>query len=138
MKPLLLDTHVIIWLGNASRRLPPFLREAIEAAENLLVSHVTALEVQIKYQKHSGRFEFSLQDLERTMKAFSCTELPIEYEDIRALDQIQFLHSDPFDQLLMSQASRRSLRLASLDRNIIKTFTTSKAFDLLTEHEAPH
>ncbi|MBV8894956.1 MAG: hypothetical protein JO051_00475 [Acidobacteriaceae bacterium] len=95
MKPILLDTHVVIWLGNASRRLPPFLRDAIKAAENLLVSHVTAFEVQIKYQKHSDRFEFSLRDLERTMKAFSCTELPIEYEDIRALDQISFFTQIP-------------------------------------------
>jgi len=38
----------------------------------------------------------------------------------------------------MSQASRRSLRLATLDRNIIKTFTTSKAFDLLTDPNARH
>ncbi len=67
------------------------------------------------------------------MKAFSCTELPIEYNDIRGLDQMRFFHPDPFDRLLMSQAARRTLYLATLDQNIIKTFELDKAFYIFTD-----
>lgn len=67
------------------------------------------------------------------MKEFSCRELPIEYEDIRALDRMRFLHPDPFDRLLMSQAARRPVYLATLDPNIIKTFKAEKAFDIFTD-----
>src|SRR5262249_23462463 len=98
-------------------RIPPTLLEAIETSENRLVSHASAWEIQIKHEKHGHKFNFSLDDLEQTMKAFSCTELPIEYRDIRQLSQMRFFHPDPFDRLLMSQASRRYLYLATLDQN---------------------
>ena len=65
------------------------------------------------------------------MKAFSCTELPIDYKDIRGLDRMRFFHPDPFDRLLMSQAAHRSVYLATLDRNIIKAFET----DIFTDRQ---
>ncbi len=130
---LLLDTHVVIWMATDPERLPRSLLRAIEAVETRYVSHVSAWEVQIKHEKHGPRFDFSLDHLEQTMKAFSCTELPIEYEDIRGLDRMRFLHPDPFDRLLMSQATRRSLYLATLDQNIIQTFETDKAFYIFTD-----
>ena len=129
---LLLDTHVVIWMAKAPDRLPGSLLAAIKSAERRFVSDVTAWEIQIKHQKYGSRFNFSLDQLERTMKTFSCTELPIEYRDIRGLDEMRFLHPDPFDRLLMSQAARRPVYLATLDQNIIKTFEIGKAFSIFT------
>lgn len=130
---LLLDTHVIIWMATDPERLPPSLRTAIETARTRFVSHASAWEIQIKHEKYGARFNFSLDQLEQTMKAFSCTELPIEYEDIRGLNRLRFLPPDPFDRLLISQASRRSVYLATLDQNIIQTFEIGKAFYLFTD-----
>jgi PIN domain nuclease of toxin-antitoxin system len=130
---LLLDTHVVIWMATDPGRLPASLRAAIETAETRFVSHVSAWEIQIKHEKHGVRFNFSLDDLEQTMKAFSCTELPLQYSDIRRLDRMRFLHPDPFDRLLMSQASSRSVHLATLDQNIIQTFEADKAFRIFTD-----
>ena len=67
------------------------------------------------------------------MKAFSCTELPVEYRDIRGLNEIRFVHPDPFDRILISQATLRPLHLATLDGNIIKTFEMDKAFCIFTD-----
>lgn len=130
---LLLDTHVIIWMATEPERLPGPLLRAIERTDTRFVSHASAWEIQIKHEKHGSRFNFSLDQLEQTMKAFSCTELPIEYVDIRGLSQMRFFHPDPFDRLLMSQASRRSVYLASLDENIIETFQAEKSFCLFTD-----
>ena len=130
---LLLDTHVVIWMSSEPERLPAGLTRAIQNARTRFVSHATAWEIQIKRQKHGTGFGFSLNDLERTMRAFVCTELPIEYQDIRALDEMRFLHADPFDRLIMSQAARRPVHLATLDRNILRTFETTKAFSLFVE-----
>lgn len=130
---LLLDTHVVIWMATEPVRLPDSLRVAIEAAEVRFVSHVSAWEIQIKHEKHGPRFNFSLDQLERTMKAFSCTELPVEYRDIRGLNQMRFFHPDPFDRLLMSQARQRSFHLATLDQNIIRTFEIERAFYIFTD-----
>lgn len=130
---LLLDTHVVIWMATDPERLPRSLLSAIETVETRFVSHASAWEIQIKHEKHGSRFDFSLDQLEQTMKAFSCTELPIEYKDLRGLNQMRFFHPDPFDRLLMSQAALRSLYLATLDQNIIKTFEIDRAFYVFTD-----
>jgi PIN domain nuclease of toxin-antitoxin system len=130
---LLLDTHVVIWMATAPERLPGALLEAVESVETRFVSHVTAWEIQIKHEKYGSRFDFSLAQLEQTMKAFACTELPINYEDIRGLNQMRFFHPDPFDRLLMSQAALRSVYLATLDENIIRTFEIDRAFYIFSD-----
>ncbi|HLJ16841.1 MAG TPA: type II toxin-antitoxin system VapC family toxin [Bryobacteraceae bacterium] len=131
---LLLDTHVVIWMATDPERLPAPLLRAIETAEIRFVSNVSAWEIQIKHEKHGRQFNFSLDHLEQTMKAFSCTELPIEYRDIHGLNRIRFFHPDPFDRLLMSQAAhRRSVYLATLDQNIIRTFEIDKEFYIFTD-----
>jgi PIN domain nuclease of toxin-antitoxin system len=129
----LLDTHVVIWMATAPERLPQPLLRAIETADTRFVSHASAWEIQIKHEKYGAHFNFSLNQLEQTMKAFACRELPIEYLDIRGLSQMRFFHPDPFDRLLMSQASRRAVYLASLDENILKTFEIEKAFHIFTD-----
>ena len=136
MKPghsLLLDTHVVIWMATDPERLPRTLLKAIETVQTRFVSHVSAWEIQIKHEKHGPRFNFSLNQLEQTMKAFSCTELPIEYKDIRGLDKMRFVHPDPFDRMLMSQATHRPVYLATLDQNVIKTFQIEKTFSIFTD-----
>jgi PIN domain nuclease of toxin-antitoxin system len=132
-RPLLLDTHVVIWMATEPKRLPRRLLKAIETTETRLVSHASAWEIQIKHEKHGSRFNFSLEQLEQTMRAFSCTELPIEYNDIRRLNEMRFLHPDPFDRLLMSQAALRPVYLATLDQNIVKTFEIEKSFHIFTD-----
>jgi PIN domain nuclease of toxin-antitoxin system len=133
---LLLDTHIVIWMATKPARLPKALQTAMEKAKNLFVSHVSAWEIQIKHEKHGAEFGFSLPHLEEVMKAFACRELPVEYRDIRRLDHMRFVHQDPFDRLLMAQASVRPVYLATLDVNIEKTFKHEKAFSLFTDQ--PH
>jgi PIN domain nuclease of toxin-antitoxin system len=125
---LLLDTHIVIWMATAPKKIPKRLLAAIESADKRLVSHVTALEVQLKHFMNKKVFPFGLDHLEEVMKEFSCTELPISYNDIRAIGQIQPIHQDPFDRLLMAQASNRKVYLATLDQNILSYFRKSKTF----------
>ena len=130
---LLLDTHVLIWMATAPERIPPNLRKAIEEVPTRFVSHVSAWEVQIKHEKHGSKFGFFLQQFQQTMKAFSCSKLAIDYDDIRGLDQMRFHHKDAFDRMLMTQAARRSVYLATLDANIIRTFESKKRFYIYTD-----
>lgn len=124
---------MVIWLAIEPERLPRSLLKAIQRAEVRLVSHASAWEIQIKREKHGPQFNFSVDQLEETMKTFSCTELPIEYRDIRGLDEMRFLHADPFDRMLMSQAARRPTYLATLDEDIIRTFELAKQFRIFTD-----
>jgi PIN domain nuclease of toxin-antitoxin system len=120
-------------MATAPRRLPALLLKAIEQVETRFVSHASAWEIQLKHDKHGKRFDFSLDRLEEAMKTFACTELPIEYKDIRGLNRLRFVHPDPFDRLLISQASSRSVYLATLDEDIVRTFELHKGFHLFND-----
>jgi PIN domain nuclease of toxin-antitoxin system len=127
-RDLLLDTHVLVWMATDPDRIEIHLLHAVEEASHRFVSHVTALEIQIKHQKNPKAFPFSLHYLEQSMKEFSCQELPITYSDIQKLDQMEFLHSDPFDRILMAQSASRNVRLITLDEDILRTAKRYKSF----------
>jgi PIN domain nuclease of toxin-antitoxin system len=130
---LLLDTHVVIWMASSPRKIPTRMLAAIEKADHRFVSDVTAFEIQLKHQKNREEFPFSLSHLELTMKEFACTGLPITYNDIRTIGQIQALHSDPFDRLLMAQAANRNVYLATVDEQIIQSFTKYAVFSVFSD-----
>lgn len=102
------------------------LIEGMTSASHCWVSHVTALEIQLKAQKNPTAFQFSLQHLKRTMKEFSLKELPISYLDIKK-------HKDPFELLLMAQAAQRDLALVKVDKDIRLTFERHKEFRVFKE-----
>lgn len=129
-RDLLLDTHIVVWLATDPDRISLALLEAIEEASHRFVSHATALEVQIKHQKNPKAFPFSLYHLEQSMKEFSCRELPIAYSDIQRLNQMEFLHADPFDRILMAQAAARNVRLITTDEKILLTTKRYKSFTI--------
>lgn len=131
IKDLLLDTHIVMWMAVEPKRIPTRWRTSIEAAERCFVSHVTAFEIQLKALKSSPHFGFSLHHLEQTMKAFSLKELPIGYDDIKKMDEMTFMHRDPFDRLLMAQSANRSRLFVTTDKDILLTAKQFKQFQVL-------
>lgn len=130
---LLLDTHIVIWMATTPNRVPKRLLRAIETASRRFVSHVTAMEIQLKHLKNEKLFPFGLHHLGTAMKEFSCTELSISYEDIRKIGELRHAHADPFDRLLMAQAANRDLYLATLDEDILACFRRGKTFSVFAD-----
>jgi PIN domain nuclease of toxin-antitoxin system len=131
VRDLLLDTHILIWLASDVDRIPTPILKIIEEANHRFVSHITALEIQIKHSKSPQLFDFSLNFYEEAMKEFSLEELPLTYSDIHTLDAMKFLHRDPFDRVLMAQAATRKLHLVTQDVDIVRTARRFKAFNIL-------
>lgn len=125
---LLLGTHILIWMAIEPERIPAKLLEAIALADTRYVSVVTALEIQLKNLRHPDTFSFSNADLEMVMEKFSCTQMPLTFQDVRTLQQMDFIHNDPLDRLLMCQAANREVYLATMDQMIVDTFHRWKAF----------
>lgn len=124
----LLDTHILIWLATDPGRLSPALISALESADERYVSVVSALEIQLKHSKSPSAFPFSLDEMEQSIEKFGCIKIPLTFDDIRTVGHMRFLHNDPFDKLLMAQASIRPVYLASLDQKIKETYEMDKAF----------
>jgi PIN domain nuclease of toxin-antitoxin system len=128
----LLDTHIVIWMASAPDRIPKRLLTAIEDARHRFVSHITAIEIQLKHLKNPAAFPFALEHLEVAMKQFVCTELPVTYADIKALGHLRLVHRDPFDRLLIAQAANRKFHLATLDVDILRASKKYKEFSVFS------
>jgi PIN domain nuclease of toxin-antitoxin system len=111
---LLLDTHVLLWWLFGDTRLTPTMREAIaDPMSTVLVSAVTAWEMAIK----AALGKLAVADsLTRQLAQEGFTELPVTLEDGLAAGALPRHHSDPFDRMLIAQATRRRFVVVTADR----------------------
>jgi PIN domain nuclease of toxin-antitoxin system len=109
----ILDTHVLLWWFQDPARIEKNARNIIENTEHIVyVSSVTTWEIVIK--RALGKLTipktfFSLVQQE------GFTELPISIAHTTALAALPRHHQDPFDRLLIAQASSENATLISRD-----------------------
>jgi PIN domain nuclease of toxin-antitoxin system len=108
---LLLDTHVLIW-WDEGRRLSGAARRAIEAADSVYASAVSAWEVAIKIGL--GRLR-PARTVEEAADESGFLELPITFRHAQRVSGLPAHHRDPFDRLLVAQAEVEGLTLVTRD-----------------------
>jgi PIN domain nuclease of toxin-antitoxin system len=114
---LLLDTHAFLWVLEASARLSPKARAAIQDAGNVkLVSFASLWEITIKVAfgklKLETPWEETLRQIERMAPG---TVLGCTVPHLESLSQLPHHHRDPFDRMLVAQARADDLTLVSHD-----------------------
>jgi PIN domain nuclease of toxin-antitoxin system len=121
---LLLDTHVFIWWFNEPEKLSKKVLAACEDNKNELTLSVASIwEMQIKMQLGKLRLTHSIKDLISTHRAtYDLQILPIFLNHILALDNLPVHHRDPFDRILIAQASAERLVIVTKDQ-IFKEYT---------------
>lgn len=114
---LLLDTHVLLWWLQDSRRLGKRARAAIEQPGSLVfVSAASAWEIAIKMAL--GRLDLGEPPevcLPRELERSAFEPLAVTVEHAAAVAGLPALHSDPFDRLLVAQARAEGLQLVTGD-----------------------
>lgn len=108
---LLLDTHVLIW-WDQGRRLAPPARRAIQAAAAVFVSAATAWEIAIKVAL--GRLR-TTRTVEDAVRESGFEELPVTFRHAAGVTRLPPHHRDPFDRLLVAQATVDGLTLVTRD-----------------------
>ena len=112
---LLLDTHVLLWWLADDRKLSKDARTMIADADHqVLVSAASVWEVAIKAALR--RIEIELDDLEDAILKSGFEPLPIGGPPAVGVGRLQNVHRDPFDRMLVAQASIEELRLVTHDR----------------------
>lgn len=112
---LLLDTHVLLWWLADDRKLAKAARDIIADPDNdVHVSAVTVWEAAIKTTL--GRLEIELDDLADTIVQNGFRPLPVGFRHAVTAGRLPSVHRDPFDRMLVAQASVEELRLVSHDR----------------------
>ena len=114
---LLLDSQALLWLLDDNPRLGPQARQAIISAQGVHVSAVTVWELTIKTML--GKLSVPA-DLSKRLTAQGLLLLSITAEHAEALrDFPELTRHDPFDRLLVAQASRTGLRLLTADQVLL-------------------
>jgi PIN domain nuclease of toxin-antitoxin system len=108
---LLLDTHTFIWWDNG--KLPRGVVTLIQRAEEVYVSAATAWEMAIKASL--GKLAMKVP-VATAIDDNGFQPLPVTVSHADRVRTLPFHHRDPFDRLLVAQASLEGLGLVSRDR----------------------
>ncbi len=113
----LIDTQSIIWFAENNPRLSTNARAVMEDKSNeCFISMATFWEISIKM--NLGKLEINgltLSEFMEETEEFSFLTLPISRDHILINGKLPFLHRDPFDRLIISQAIAEKIPVVSND-----------------------
>ena len=113
---LLLDTHLLLWAAQGIEYLPMDARTLMSEPENELIFSVASIwEIVIKCGLGREDFKVDPRILRRSLLDNSYCELPILSEHVAAIDALPPIHKDPFDRLLVAQATVEGIKLLTAD-----------------------
>jgi PIN domain nuclease of toxin-antitoxin system len=113
---LLLDTHLLLWAAGKPDRLSTAARRLIKDADNeLMFSAASFWEIVIKRGLGRDDFQVDPRVLRRALLDNYYSELPIGSDHALAIDGLPRLHKDPFDRILVAQATVEGIVLLTMD-----------------------
>lgn len=118
---LLLDTHILLWAANEPERLSAQTIALLEDPDNeLLFSAVSLWEVSIKNSLGRDDFKVDARLLRRGLLDNGYIELPITSSHAVYVESLPIIHKDPFDRILIAQATAEGITLVTADSMVAK------------------
>ncbi len=118
---ILLDTHILLWAISNDARLPEKARKLIENEENEIYYSIVSLwEVEIKRLAHPDAMPVSARQLAGYCEQSDFQRLLVREKHIFALEGLKreenaLPHKDPFDRMLVCQASTENMMFVTHD-----------------------
>jgi PIN domain nuclease of toxin-antitoxin system len=113
---LLLDTNLLLWAAGEPKRLSAKARKLINDPESeLFFSAASLWEIAIKRGLGRNDFKVDARLLRRGLLDNGYSELPIGSEHAVAIDSLPPIHKDPFDRMLVAQATVEGITLLTSD-----------------------
>ena len=112
---LLLDTHIALWGITADATLGDEFLDRLRHDPDIFLSPVTLWEITIK--QSAGKLG-GPPDLAERVRDMGFRELPVTHEHAIAAGRLPVLHRDPFDRMLVAQATIEGLTLVTRDADI--------------------
>jgi PIN domain nuclease of toxin-antitoxin system len=115
---LLLDTHAFLWWSADDPSLGRLARSAIADSDNIVfVSAATAWEIATK--RATGKLD-APDNVGQWVRQDGFAELAIDFDHAVLAAELPRHHRDPFDRLLVAQATIEGLTLVTSDTEIVK------------------
>jgi PIN domain nuclease of toxin-antitoxin system len=114
---LLLDTHVALWLLDDNPRLGLRARDRIATSAAVYLSAASTWELAIKAA--TGKISLP-DDFDVAIDRSALRDLPVTRRHTLASDLTALPHKDPFDAVLVAQATVERLTLITADEKLLK------------------
>lgn len=113
---MLLDTHLLLWAAGAPELLPSKARQLLEDATNEpFFSAANLWEIAIKNNLGREDFKVDARVLRRALLDNGYSELHISSKHAVFTQSLPTIHKDPFDRILISQATTEGITLFTSD-----------------------
>jgi PIN domain nuclease of toxin-antitoxin system len=113
---LLIDTHLLLWAAIQPKRLTSKARKMMTDPQNELVfSSASIWEITIKSGLDRGDFNIDPRRFKRGLLDNDYRELTVTSDHALAVGSLPFLHKDPFDRMLVAQATVEGILLLTSD-----------------------
>lgn len=124
-RDVLLDTHALLWLVSTPDRVSAETRQLLAHKScTVWVSAASAWEIAIKTRLKRLEGEPLLSAWTDIIADMTASELPIDSADAIFAGLLPWEHRDPFDRMLVAQATRRNLTIATSDKTILRAALT--------------
>lgn len=113
---LLLDTHALIWYLEGDAQLSDTAKRQLgNQSERRCVSAVSVWEMAIKINLNKLKINKPLADLPNFLSINAFEWLPLTFAHSLAYLDLPLHHRDPFDRMLIAQASVEGLTIVTRD-----------------------
>lgn len=118
---ILLDTHVLVWMGLEPARLSRPAQRALRSASRKLIADISLREIAMLASQGKVTFEREVGDwLEAALEAFGIETTPISPGIAARSTRIaQNFHGDPADQLIAATAIELDIPLITADSKLL-------------------
>ena len=116
MSAYLLDTNALYWVMTNDPAMGPATRARLAGASSVYYSAASVWELEIKRLR--GKLG-NARPFDRIARSTGLLELPVTAEHARAIGQTVVPHHDPFDRLLLTQATVEGLLFVTADRTLL-------------------
>ncbi len=118
---LLLDTHLLLWAANEPERLSAKARVFFDSLENeLIFSAASMWEIAIKNGLGRADFRVDVRLLRRGLLDNDYKELAVTSAHAVFLESLPLIHKDPFDRILIAQATVEGITLLTADNVVAR------------------
>ena len=118
---ILLDTHIFLWYISGDNRISDTIIQNVQNPQNeVYLSVVSLWEIIIKYQlgklalPQSPEIYIPVQRQRHLIYS-----LDVDEESVSQLIKLPLLHNDPFDRLIMCQAIKHNMIIATMDNYVL-------------------
>ena len=119
MSRFLVDTQLLVWNANRSRKLPVRVERLFRDARHEFFASVASLwEVAIKATLGKKGFDAGAASLRESLAESGFRELQVSGTHAEAVERLPLLHGDPFDRLIVAQALVEPMVLITTDARL--------------------